>query len=291
MRPANIVTAISDILAGLAISGYLSVVNWNTSDLTPVLLLVVATVGLYGGGVVFNDVFDAELDQVERPERPIPSGLIKKNHAALFASLLLILGVLSAAMVHPDTFFSISYFLAVAIAIGALIYDKWAKHHVFLGPVSMGICRGLNLLLGISILPVMVQDYWYLGFVPLIYIAAITMVSRGEVHGGSRNILRAAAAMYSVVIITVLYFAYIHDHAISAAAFLLLMALMIFTPLIKAISHPSGPLIGKSVKAGVLALILMNAAWAGAFGNFYLALFILLLMAVSLGLAKLFAVT
>lgn len=291
MRLANIVTAISDILAGMAISGYLSVVNWNTADLTPVLLLVVSTVGLYGGGVVFNDVFDAELDQVERPERPIPSGLIKKNHAALFAAFLLIPGVLAAAMVHPGNFISISFILAVVIAIGALVYDIWAKHHVFFGPLTMGICRGLNLLLGISILPGMLREYWYLGFVPVIYIAAITMVSRGEVHGGSRNILRAAAAMYATVIITVFYFAFVHGHAINTFAFLLLMALMIFTPLTRAIRNPSGPLIGKSVKAGVIALILMNAAWAAAFGNFYLALFILLLMPVSLGLAKLFAVT
>lgn len=291
MRLANIVTAISDILAGLAISGYLSAANWNAADLFPVLLLVVSTIGLYGGGVVFNDVFDAELDQVERPERPIPSGLIKKNQASLLAALLLIMGVLSAALVHQGRFISLSFILALAIAIGALIYDKWAKHHVFFGPVTMGMCRGLNLLLGISIMPDLVREHWYLGIVPVIYIAAITMVSRGEVHGGSRNILRTAAAMYAVVIITVFYFAYIHDHAINAAAFLLLMAMMIFTPLIKAIRHPSGLLIGKSVKAGVIALILMNAAWAAAFGNVYLAIFILLLMPVSLGLAILFAVT
>ena len=68
-RPANIVTAIADILAGVAISGFLR----DGHDYTPVLWLVLSTVGLYGGGVVFNDVFDAKLDAVERPERPIPS--------------------------------------------------------------------------------------------------------------------------------------------------------------------------------------------------------------------------
>ena len=64
----------------------------------PVILLVFSTIGLYGGGVVFNDVFDAELDKIERPERPIPSGLIKKAYAALFGIMLLIAGITSAAL-------------------------------------------------------------------------------------------------------------------------------------------------------------------------------------------------
>ena len=57
MRPANCVTAIADILAGVAISGYLAESNLYTiAFLKPILLLCIATVGLYGGGVVFNDV-------------------------------------------------------------------------------------------------------------------------------------------------------------------------------------------------------------------------------------------
>ncbi|HET9054644.1 MAG TPA: polyprenyltransferase, partial [Cyclobacteriaceae bacterium] len=51
------------------------------------------------------------------------------------------------------------------------------------------------------------------------------------------------------------------------------------------------PLIGKAVKAGVIALIVMNAAWAAAFGMIYFALLIVLLLPVSLLLGKLFAVT
>ena len=78
MRPANIVTAIADILAGIVITGYLKFPEYS---LLPVFFLVLASVGLYGGGVVFNDVFDADLDKIERHERPIPSGLISKQSA------------------------------------------------------------------------------------------------------------------------------------------------------------------------------------------------------------------
>src|SRR5687768_15036563 len=176
MRPANIVTAIVDILAGVIISGYLASPEYS---LSPVLLLLLATIGLYGGGVVMNDVFDAELDSIERPERPIPSGLISKAQAAFLGIFLLSSGVVFAFLVS-----NFSGTLALIIAIAAIAYDKWSKHSSFWGPLNMGMCRGLNLLLGLSIIPARATEYWFLAIVPIIYIAAITMISRGEVHGG-----------------------------------------------------------------------------------------------------------
>ncbi len=184
MRPANIVTAIADILLGFAASG--SVVQFavwqseelvikNTSSLT---WLILSTIGLYGGGVVFNDVFDFELDKVERPERPLPSGQASFKGAVILGSLLLCIGVLTAFMAS-----NVSGLIAIAIAALALIYAKYGKHNSLLGPVNMGACRGGNLLLGISTIPAAVGEMWFMSFIPIIYIAAITIVSRGEVKG------------------------------------------------------------------------------------------------------------
>lgn len=289
MRLANIVTAVSDILAGVAIAAFAVHTDWTALPLTPVLLLVLSTIGLYGGGVVFNDVFDAELDKVERPERPIPSGLIPKNAAALFATLLLLLALLAAALVH-DLIFSLSFFLALVTATAAIVYDKWGKHHRFLGPLNMGLCRGLNLLLGMSIFPQAVQQYAFIGIVPVLYIAAITMISRGEVHGGKKTTIFGAAILYALVIASVLAFS-VYNKAYLTLGFLLFFAVLIFPPLMKALRQPKGPLIGKAVKAGVISLIVMNASWAAAFGAPYFALLILLLLPLSFWLAKAFAVT
>lgn len=289
-RPANVVTAVSDILAGIAISGYFLYEIDSERSWLPVLLLVIATMGLYAGGVVFNDVFDAGLDAVERPERPIPSGIVSKTAAAAWGTFLLAAGIVATAFVH-EKLFSISVILALAIAIGALLYDKWCKHHFIAGPVTMGLCRGLNLLLGISIVPEVLTDYYLTGLVPVVYIAAITTISRGEVHGGSKAVMYTAAALYAIVISTLLGFSIGHGHWTTAVFFIAVFAAMIMPPLVKAIRQPTGPLIGKAVKAGVIALILMNASWAAAFGQLYFACVILLLLPVSVGLARLFAVT
>jgi 4-hydroxybenzoate polyprenyltransferase len=308
MRLPNIITAISDVLAGIAIGasnlantfgrvsdhhisfGELLITNDSLTPLKPIGLLVLSTIGLYGGGVVLNDVFDADLDKRERPERPIPSGLISKRSAALFGTALLILGILAAA-ISGDSISSYSTIIALVIAVGAVVYDRWAKHHSFLGPVTMGFCRACNLLLGISILGYSVPVFWHLAIVPLIYIAAITMVSRGEVHGGKKTTLYFAMVLYVLVMLAIAFVGYSNAALRSALPFLLILALMILVPLQNAIKEPSGPNIGKAVKGGVIGIIALNAAWAAAFGDIFFAIAIILLLPVSILLARLFAVT
>jgi 4-hydroxybenzoate polyprenyltransferase len=286
MRPANIVTSIADVLAGIAIVGCAASGTLNTAGLVQVILLCLSTAALYGGGVVFNDVFDASLDRIERPERPIPSGLITVNEATVLATALLVTGIGLALICNP-----ISFMLAIMIAIAAVVYDKWGKHNNFLGPLNMGLCRGLNLLLGMSIFPLLIQEYWYLSFIPVIYIASVTMISRGEVYGSNKTTLYIGGFLYSFVIAFILWFGMQKGNFAATLAFILFFAWMIFEPLLKAIKDPVGPNIGKSVKAGVLGLILMNAAWAAASGGLYIALVIVLLLPISMKLAKMFAVT
>jgi 4-hydroxybenzoate polyprenyltransferase len=283
MRPANIVTSVADVLAGIAISGFFLEAD---PEILPVLLLSLSTIGLYGGGIVFNDFFDADLDKVERPERAIPSGAISKNEAALLGIILLCIGFLAAF-----AFSVLSGIIALLILVFALVYNKFGKHHSFLGPLNMGICRGMNLLLGVSIVSISLQSLYFLGLIPLIYIFSITMISQGEVHGSSRKKLYTGAFLYLVVIGAILYSAFLQQNIFYAALFLILFAWMIFRPLFTAIKNPVGKNIGKAVKAGVISLILMDAAWASAYGQIFFAMLIAMLLPLSLWLAKRFAVT
>lgn len=286
MRPANIVTAVADILAGVAISGFLgSEVSSYLDHLLPVACMCLATIGLYGGGVVFNDVMDAELDKKERPERPIPSGVISLTEAIVLGSYLLLVGVLAAFTVGRIT----GYF-ALGIATCALIYDKWGKHRAW-GPVNMGLCRGLNLLMGISMVEPALNKYWWIGVIPVVYIAAVTAISRGEVHGGSKRTLGISAFCYALVYGTILVLAGMNGHLLITLPFIILFALMINLPLFRAMKDPSGPNIGKAVKGGIIALIAMNAAWVAAFSALPHALLVLILLPLSLLMAKAFAVT
>lgn len=291
-RPANVVTAIADIWAGFAIAGAWALIlsDWGSGSnefLHSLGWLSLSTIGLYAGGVAFNDVFDAELDAVERPERPIPSGRVSKSSAAWMSFLLLVVGIIAAAQVSL-----VSAGLALAVAVLAVLYDYWGKHQNLIGPINMGLCRTGNLLLGISVVPELLASFWPLGLIPLIFVAAITMISRGEVHGKNRNALYGGLSMYVIVILVIGSMPFIHGTAAwEVLPFLTLLCYMIFPPLIKAIRSQNPKLIGKSVKAAVISLIIVNASLAAAFAGWKIGIIVLLLLPISLWLAKKFAVT
>jgi len=293
MRPANIITAIADIMLGFAASGSVMMlmqdgqINVNEPPMRFLLWLILATIGLYGGGVVFNDVFDADLDRIERPERPIPSGAASRVSATALGALLLIGGIAAAFQVSV-----LSGALAVSIAVIALVYDALGKHFSILGPINMGVCRGLNLLLGISAVPSAVEIYWYLAFIPIVYIAAITAISQGEVHGGDKKILSGAVVLYLLVIGGIIILMRLQQYQLLyALPFLALFVYLIFPPLLKALKTLEPLHIRLAVKAGVIALILMDATIAAGFAGWFYGLLVLALFPVSRFLAKQFAVT
>lgn len=285
MRPANLVTAISDVLAGVSIA-LLFVPDGSTLDGSVLIALIIATVGLYGGGVVFNDVFDAELDARERPERPIPSGRVSIRGAAGLGSILFLIGVMAAGTVGM-----LPLQIALAIVVMCLVYDKWAKHHAIAGPLAMGLCRGLNLLLGMGYSLLALDQVWFLAVVPVIYIAAVTTISQGEVHGGQRMPLYFSALLYGVVVACIVAFGMHYQSSILAVGMILPFILFVLPPLVKAIRTLEAGDVRKSVKHGVIGLIFMNAAWTAAAGMWTLTFATLLLFPLSIWLAKLFAVT
>lgn len=288
MRPANLPTAAADILAGIAIILYLQNVealSFLNDQGRNVLLLVFSSVALYAGGVVFNDVFDAELDAIERPERAIPSGLVPKRKAIIFGTILMLLGI---ALAFICTL--LAGIIAVILTIAILTYDGYFKQFGFGGPFNMGICRGLNLLLGMSILGSL--THWYISLVPVVYIFAITLISRGEVHGDNKKHIVWAGFLYAIVILSIALIVFQkRDNLLVLLPFLLLFGYLIYSPLIKAYKENSPKNIKKAVMGGVLSLVVMNACWVAGFSNWYLALVVLLLLPLSMLLSKLFAVT
>lgn len=283
IRPANIITAWADILMGCAAAG----ISWGNADFTTIFWLILSTTGLYGGGVVFNDVCDASLDAVERPERPLPSGRASLKGAIALGISLLVVGILSAAMVSLW-----SATLAAFVAAMALIYDMWGKHQTFLGPINMGVCRGGNLLLGISAVPLAISDRWYLALIPIVYIAAITAISQGEVYGGKKITGVIAIALVSVVIGSIIALATLPEYTLSIALpFLLLFAFLVLPPFIKAAINPNAELIQMAVKAGILSLIVLNATIAAGFAGWIYGLLLLVLLPFSRFLGKMFAIT
>jgi len=286
MRPANILTAIADILAGVTIAG-VTFSRLGGSTLTELLLLVASTSLLYGGGVVLNDYFDAELDRAERPERPIPSGNISRRQAGIFGIILLILGITCATLVSAT-----SGMIASVIALLAIAYDGFSKHHTLLGPLTMGLCRSGNLLLGISIFGYALDVFWFMGFFPLIFIAAVTFTSQGEVHGNNKWALIIAMILDLSVVSGLIMLGKMDLLKLEyLLPFIGIWAIVNIRAKWLAIQSNTPNNIKYAVKTGVLSLILLDASYAAGFENIYFGLIVLALLPFSIILGRRFAVT
>ena len=276
-RPANLVTAAADVLAGGVIVG---------AGGRPLACLVGASVSLYAGGVVLNDYFDRHLDAVERPERPIPTGLVPAGVAAGAGAALLALGVLLAACASFA-----SGLLGALLAAFVLLYDAFAKTRS-IGPVVMGSCRACNLLLGLSAVPAMLEHTWFLALIPFLYIVAVTTLSRGEVHGGTQATARFALVLFAAVLLGLAMVGGDSPlHLLRLLPFAVLLAVRVGAPLWQAYLAPSAGRIRAAVHAGIVSLIVLDAALAAPRGGVIAAAAILSLAVLAAELARLFPVT
>lgn len=282
LRPPNLVTAAADVLAGyLTVSGALGRIDGEVLS-----WLILSTVCLYGGGVALNDYFDEPLDRVERPERPLPSGRASRGGARRLVVGLFVMAGLAAAQVGTA-----SLALALGIAFAAAFYDAISKRTPF-GPLNMGLCRLLNLLLGVSAAPSFLLDRLPLAVLLMVHITGVTMLSRGEVWGaGKASALAMLGALATVVASLALLGA---TGALPDRVYLFFLAAFVCVvapPAVRAYTDPTPRTIGPAVKWGVLGLVLLDATFAAAFAGPWAGVAVAALLVPSTIIARLFAVT
>lgn len=178
LRLPNLLTLPGDPIAGALLSGILLAPAPSPAATLRLLAAIAASVSLYSSGLLFNDLADAAIDARERPDRPIPSGAVSPTAVRMVGFLLLILGLLLSI---PAQAVPTAAFLALAI----LFYDFAAKKSAILGPLAMGLCRSLDLLLGAggaAMHPAPLAAAAILG----LYIAVVTALARREADPASR---------------------------------------------------------------------------------------------------------
>ncbi|MDP8924865.1 MAG: UbiA-like protein EboC [Chloroflexota bacterium] len=287
VRVPNLFTAAGDIFAGYLILSRGVGIVWPH-----LLALVAASVCLYAGGVVLNDYFDRDVDRVERPERPIPSGRVRPDEVLKLGMRLLGLGCVFAVTVGAASF------AAAALLSGCIVlYDARGKRIPYVGGVNMGLCRFLNVCLGASGVAAPSPELWLWLVLPvativLVYIAAVTVLSTGEVWGGNRGVAGGVLAALVAVIGAIFWldlsgrlddWAYLPFLAVFAAATLSAVG--------RVVREPSAPNIRRAIKTCVLSLLLLDAAIAAGAAGLVFGLVVAALIVPSLYIARLIAVT
>ena len=126
MRLPNVFTALADVLMG-----YLFTHDPDDAQslAVGVVSLLVASALLYTAGMVLNDVFDVEVDRVERPERPLPSGRIPVGLGALLGFEMLFFGAVAGVSLSVWSHDLRPAAVSIGLAVLIVLYDGRAEAH------------------------------------------------------------------------------------------------------------------------------------------------------------------
>jgi heme O synthase-like polyprenyltransferase len=180
-RLSNAPTILSNVLVGTAIGAASAAapLSW-----VAFIVMTLAMLLLYVGGMALNDWMDAEVDARERPGRPIPSGRVPSRAALVYA-----VGSMAAGVAIAATFGYLPLMLATALAACIVLYNAWHTRFAA-SAVLMGACRGLVYLTAAA---AAAEPLARAGSPPLelpialppaialtAYIALVTLIARGE---------------------------------------------------------------------------------------------------------------
>jgi 4-hydroxybenzoate polyprenyltransferase len=179
--------------------------------------------------------------------------------------------------------------MSALLIVAILLYDGWLKQTP-IGPIAMGSCRFLNILLGMSLAEPS-EASWplriHLAAVIGVYIAGVTWFARRETGGSERWQLRSAAVVAVVALLMALALPLHRPAGGSFGGFpylLVAFGFVIGSPAALAIAKPEPANIQTAIKRCILGLIVLDAVLATVFaGPWGLLIMMLLPPAIVLG--------
>jgi len=134
LRPVNAVMAVITVILMALITG-----RFDSAVLLASAVVFMAT----GAGNVINDYFDHEIDAINRPKRPIPSGRISRATAGIYSA------VLFAAASITGFYLGLLPGLVVVSSSLLMVYYAWSlKRRCLVGNITISFLTGLSFVFG-----------------------------------------------------------------------------------------------------------------------------------------------
>ena len=140
-RPINgLIAFISVYLGGMFAVGMR---EWVIVTNVDVFMAATAALLLLSAGNVLNDFCDSEIDRINKPRRPIPSGRVSRRSALVFSVILMGLGIWFG-------FFVNLYTAAITIVVSGclILYAVFLKQTPLFGNLLVGALTGLTFIVG-----------------------------------------------------------------------------------------------------------------------------------------------
>jgi len=98
---------------------------------------------LSGAAMILNDYFDIEVDKVNAPERPLPSGLVSKNEVIIFTGIITFLGLVASFYINR-----LAVILYIIFWIIGFLYNWKFKEKGLFGNLFVSSSVAVTILLG-----------------------------------------------------------------------------------------------------------------------------------------------
>jgi geranylgeranylglycerol-phosphate geranylgeranyltransferase len=136
LRPHNMLASALAVLAGNVIA------HGSGGNLLVVTAVLAALVT--GTGNILNDCFDIEVDRVNKPGRPLPSGRITPRAAVAWYMIISVAVTTAATMLVPRDVGA----LIIAWQVALAIYARWCKRWLIVGNVVVAAISSSAFLAG-----------------------------------------------------------------------------------------------------------------------------------------------
>ncbi len=177
MRPINCIMGTLTVIIGIL----------NTRTGIPInILLINLVLGILtyyfiaGSGMIINDIYDIEIDKINRPDRPIPSGAVSLKQAKILFILTFGIGVM-ISIIHYLIFdlSGLNVILAIFFGLIGWLYAAWGKKQGFIGNIIVGISFSIGLIYGAVLNSLTIPPYIYYFFLTAFFL----LLSREIVKG------------------------------------------------------------------------------------------------------------
>ena len=173
---------INDIMGGLTvIIGILNTRMGVSPDklLINIILGMITYFFLAASGMIINDIYDIEIDKINRPDRPIPSGRISLEQAKkLFIGTFTFGAVLS--LIHGIVFLQniTNFIIATFFGFIGWVYAKWGKKSGFIGNIIVSLSFSIGLIYG-----AVLNGYFPIFILYFYFTASFLLLSREIIKG------------------------------------------------------------------------------------------------------------
>jgi len=122
---------------------------------------------LTASSMIMNDIVDVEIDRINAPERPLPSGLLSRRQAVWMAGATAVLGMLAAV---PLSYYALA--VASLTFASSCLYNTHGKRHGILGNSMVAFCVAMPFLFGglvvVGFIDLLVAVFFLLAFLATI---------------------------------------------------------------------------------------------------------------------------